>query len=154
MALYYGMILLNTTMPEPVGPFHPPAPGLSDEVFRAALRAIVERSGRSLRALSLAMGRDEGYVAALLDARRPSRARPTPIDLLRASDATGIPLVTMLELLWGIDPGRLEDELAAIEREVSAEELGDADQALVDDFAGFLRARRDRHTRRRSSEDR
>jgi hypothetical protein len=43
------------------------------------------------RALSQAMGRDQGYLAALLDPTRPSRARPTPVDLLAASDATGIP---------------------------------------------------------------
>src|SRR4029077_14998317 len=81
-----------------------------DEIFRARLREIVERSGLSLRQASLAMGRDVGYVAAILDPSRPSRARPTPDDLVRLSDATGVPLVDLLEQLWGIDPKRLTRE--------------------------------------------
>ena len=54
----------------------------NDEEFRAALRDVLVRSGLSMRALSAALGRDPGYVAALLDPSRPSRARPTPVDLL------------------------------------------------------------------------
>jgi hypothetical protein len=57
------------------------------------------------------MGRDRGYVAALLDPSRPSRARPPPADLLRASDATGMPFVEPLELPWAIPSGRLAEEL-------------------------------------------
>ncbi len=77
-----------------------------DEEFRAAVRDVLERSGLSMRALSAAMGRDTGYIAALLDPTRPSRARPTPADLLAASDATGITFVELLESTWGIE--RLE----------------------------------------------
>lgn len=84
---------------------------LDEEVFRAHLRAIADRSGLSLRQMSLAMGRDVGYVAALLDPSRPSRARPTPEDLVRLSDTTRIPLVELLEQLWGLDPNRLRGEL-------------------------------------------
>ena len=68
-----------------------------EEKFRAALRDVLERSGLSMRALSAVMGRDPGYVAALLDPTRPSRARPTPADLVAASDATGIAFVELLE---------------------------------------------------------
>jgi hypothetical protein len=57
------------------------------------------------------MGRDPGYIAAILDPTRPSRARPTPADLIRASDATGIAFVELLESLWGIERSRLADEL-------------------------------------------
>jgi hypothetical protein len=60
------------------------------------------------------MGRDPGYVAALLDPTRPSRARPTPLDLLRASEVTGIPFVELLEALWEIDPARLAAELGRL----------------------------------------
>jgi transcriptional regulator with XRE-family HTH domain len=77
---------------------------LTDDEFRAKLRDVLARSGLSMRALSAALGRDPGYVAALLDPSRPSRARPTPADLVRASDATGIPFVELLESLWGIEP--------------------------------------------------
>ena len=91
--------------------FESPHARLDDDAFRAALRRIVERAGRSLRSLSLAMGRDPGYLAALLDPSRPSRARPTPADLLAFSDATGIPLVELLEVLWAIPPERLRAEL-------------------------------------------
>lgn len=87
---------------------------LSDDVFRTRLRAMLGRSGRSMRQLSAAFGRDPGYVAALLDPSRPSRARPTPADLVAASDATGIPLVEWLAELWAIDPARLADELNAL----------------------------------------
>ena len=86
----------------------------SDDEFRARLRALLESSGQSMRGLSSAMGRDPGYVAALLDRTRPSRSRPTPEDLARASDATGIPLVEYLRELWAIDPARLAAELAGL----------------------------------------
>jgi hypothetical protein len=72
------------------------------------------RSGYSMRQLSAAMGRDPGYVAALLDPTRPSRARPTPTDLIAASDVTGIPFVDWLRELWAIDPIRLADELGRL----------------------------------------
>jgi len=84
---------------------------LTDEEFRVRLASVLERSGLSRRGLSAAMGRDPGYVAALLDPTRPSRARPTPDDLVRASDALGIPLLDLLEALWDIDRARLAAEL-------------------------------------------
>jgi transcriptional regulator with XRE-family HTH domain len=86
----------------------------SDEEFRARLRTLLERSGQSMRGFSSAMGRDPGYVAALLDPARPSRSRPTPEDLARASDATGILLVEFLHELWAIDPARLAAELTGL----------------------------------------
>ena len=84
---------------------------LTDEEFRARLSSLLERSGLSRRGLSAAMGRDPGYVAALLDPTRPSRARPTPDDLVRAPDALRIPLVDLLEALWDINRVRLAAEL-------------------------------------------
>ena len=87
---------------------------LSDDEFRTRLRTLLGRSGRSMRGLSAAFGRDPGYVAALLDPTRPPRARPTPADLLAASESTGIPLVTWLSELWAIEPARLAGELAAL----------------------------------------
>ena len=87
---------------------------LDDTDFRSRLRDVLARSGRSMRALSAALGRDPGYVAALLDPDRPSRARPTPADLVRASDATGIPFVELLERLWAIPAARLADELGRL----------------------------------------
>jgi transcriptional regulator with XRE-family HTH domain len=79
---------------------------------RTELREILETSGMSNRQLSLAMGRDTGYVSALLDPSRPSRARPTPADLERLSDATNIPLTNLLERVWGISSSRLAEELS------------------------------------------
>jgi transcriptional regulator with XRE-family HTH domain len=118
---------------------------LTDDEFRARLRDIQGRSGLSMRALSAAFGRDPGYVAALLDPSRPSRARPTPADLLRASDATGIPFVELLEVLWGIEQTRLADELAVLGLGGSAATcvgmLSDAESAEVSDFVAFLTAR-------------
>ena len=124
----------------------------STEEARAAIRAVLERSGLSMRTLSTAMGRDPGYVAAYLDPTRPSRARPTPDDLAAASDATGISLVELLEGVWAIDRGRLADELAAlgVASGLGAryEALAAAERAEVADYVDFLAARR-RHSGRR-----
>jgi transcriptional regulator with XRE-family HTH domain len=118
---------------------------LTDDEFRAKLRDVLARSGLSMRALSAALGRDPGYVAALLDPSRPSRAHPTPADLLGASDATGIPFVELLEALWEVEPQRLVDELAALGLGGSADTRLDAlsedGRAEVSDFVAFLSAR-------------
>ncbi|HEY1168477.1 MAG TPA: hypothetical protein VGE81_05810 [Candidatus Limnocylindrales bacterium] len=116
-----------------------------DDELRAALRDVLERSGLSMRALSAVMGRDPGYIAAILDPTRPSRARPTPADLLRASDATGIAFVELLEALWGIEPSRLAAELVHLGLAGSGEgafdRLSESERALVADFIAFLDAR-------------
>jgi transcriptional regulator with XRE-family HTH domain len=126
----------------------------TDDEFRARLRDVLERSGLSMRALSAALGRDPGYVAALLDPSRPSRARPTPADLLRVSDATGIPFVELLEALWEVESQRLAVELAALGLGGPADPhlsgLTDADRAEVRDFVDFLAARHRRGARPRS----
>jgi transcriptional regulator with XRE-family HTH domain len=118
---------------------------LTDDEFRVRLRDVLGRSGLSMRALSAALGRDPGYVAALLDPSRPSRARPTPADLLRASDVTEIPFVELLEVLWGIEPARLADELAALGLGASSDPrlagLTEAESAEVRDLVAFLSAR-------------
>ena len=127
---------------------------LTDDEFRARLRDIQGRSGLSMRALSAALGRDPGYVAALLDPSRPSRARPTPADLLRASDATGIPFVEILQALWGIEPSRIADELAALGLGGSADPrltgLSDAERAEVSDLVDFLVTRHRKSVRPRA----
>jgi transcriptional regulator with XRE-family HTH domain len=126
----------------------------ADDEFLAKFRDVLARSGLSMRALSAALGRDPGYVAALLDPSRPSRARPTPTDLLRASDATGIPFVELLEELWGIEPSRLADELAALGlggfADTRLAELSDAARAEVSDFVDFLVARQSGRGRQRA----
>ena len=126
----------------------------ADDEFRARFRDVLARSGLSMRALSAAMGRDPGYVAALLDPSRPSRARPTPADLLRASDATGIGFVELLGTLWGIERLRLADELARLGLGGSADAhlagLSDAKRAEVGDVVAFLVARHRRDARPQS----
>ncbi len=126
-----------------------------DDEFRARLREVLARSGRSMRGLSAALGRDPGYVAALLDPTRPSRARPTPADLLHASDATGIPFVELLEVLWGIDRARLADELTALGALRSADHrldrLSETERTEVADFIAFVIDRHERGRGRRSS---
>ena len=127
---------------------------LTDDEFRVRLRDILARSGLSMRALSAALGRDPGYVAALLDPSRPSRARPTPADLIRASDATGIPFVELLEALWGIEPTRLADELGRLGLSGPSDgqlaSLSEAERASVAAFVAFLTAGHPRHGRRRT----
>jgi transcriptional regulator with XRE-family HTH domain len=123
-----------------------------DDVFRERLREVLERSGLSMRQLSGAFGRDPGYVQSLLDATRPSRARPTPSDMLRASDATGIPFIELLELLWGVPPARLAEELGrlgvagAIDPRLAA--LSDVERASVADYIAFLANRHPKRRRR------
>ena len=116
-----------------------------DDEFRSAIRDVLERSGLSMRALSAAMGRDPGYIAALLDPTRPSRARPTPADLLAASDATGIAFVELLESLWGIPSSRLAEELVGLgvggSGQGSLDRLTDAERTSVADYVAFLSAR-------------
>lgn len=124
----------------------------NDEEFRDALRDVLARSGLSMRALSAAMGRDTGYVASLLDPSRPSRARPTPADMLAASDETGISFVELLESLWGIEPLRLAGELTGLGVGPPLDErlgvLSDVERASVVDYVAFLTAR---HRGRRAS---
>jgi transcriptional regulator with XRE-family HTH domain len=148
MTLYYIRVTLPATMRED-------RPMLTDDEFRARLREILGRSGLSMRALSASMGRDPGYVAALLDPSRPSRARPTPADLVRASDATGIPFVELLEALWGIEPSRLADELAAFgfggPTEGQLAVLSEAERASLGAYVAFLVAGHAHHGRRRTS---
>jgi hypothetical protein len=131
-------------MQRPKGSFRAP----DDDAFRAALRAIVARTGRSARAVSLAMGRDPGYVTALLDPSRPSRARPTPADLARLSDATDIPLLELFESVWGIPPDRFAAELQTpgVGKRRAAEivALTAEDRDLVAAFARLLAGRRRR----------
>lgn len=123
-----------------------------DEELRAAIRAILERTGLSMRALSAVMGRDPGYVAALLDPSRPSRARPTPADLRATSDATGIAFVELLEAVWGIDRARLAGELEQLgvagPGRGSLGELPESERASVADFIAFLASRHSRRGRR------
>ncbi len=118
---------------------------LSDEAFRQGLLDVLERSGRSRRQLSAALGRDPGYVAALLDPTRKSRARPTPDDLIRASDLIGVPFIELLERLWGIDRGRLASELEPLVagelRRGRGAGLSERDRASLADYAAFLAAR-------------
>ena len=125
---------------------------LDDEAFRTRLQGLLERSGRSQRALSAAFGRDPTYVQALLDPTRPSRARPTPADLVHASDATGIAFVERLELLWDIPPERLAAELAALGVDAASDAvlagLDTAERRSVADYVAFL-AGRHRGMRRR-----
>ncbi len=122
-----------------------------EEQFRAAMRDLLARSGLSMRALSAAMGRDPGYIAALLDPSRPSRARPTPADLVAASDATGIAFVELLDNLWGIPASRLAGELAALGVGPLADErlagLTETERASVADYIGFLASRHRGHSR-------
>ena len=126
-----------------------------DDAFRDRLREVLERSGLSLRGLSAAFGRDPGYVQSLLDASRPSRARPTPSDLLRASDATGIPFVELLELLWGVPSTRLAEELGRLgvggRLDPRLTALSESERASVSDYIAFLAAR---HGRRRRPTER
>jgi len=125
---------------------------LTDDEFRAKLRDVLARSGFSMRALSAALGRDPGYVAALLDPSRPSRARPTPADLLRASDATGIPFVELLESLWGVESTRLADELGRLGlggmSDTRLKRLSEDERAEVSDFVAFLVSRQMKARRR------
>ena len=109
------------------------------ERVREELRNILETTGMSNRQLSLAMGRDAGYVSALLDPSRPSRARPTPTDLERLSDATGISLVNLLERIWGIPTSRLVEEVSRSElSESMRRRIPDLTDDEMSDVVGYV----------------
>lgn len=133
-------------------PHHEEAEMLDDATFRAHLMGLLARTGLSQRGLSTAFGRDPGYVQALLDPTRPSRARPTPDDLVRAADATGTTLVELLEQLWGIEPGRLAGEVARLGVGSSfgprLDALSDAQRREVADYVEFLATRRSGQVRK------
>jgi transcriptional regulator with XRE-family HTH domain len=118
---------------------------LDDAMFRTQLADLLVRTGLSQRGLSAAFGRDPGYVQALLDPTRPSRARPTPDDLIRAADATGITLVELLDKLWGIEPSRLAAEAARLGVGSSSgqrmDALSDQQRREVADYVEFLATR-------------
>jgi hypothetical protein len=126
----------------------------TDDEFRAALGDVLARTRLSRRGLSAALGRDPGYVAALLDPSRPSRARPTPADLLRLSDATGLSLAGLLESLWGMPQGRLQDRLDDGDSTGAdgggLAQLAAPERAVVRDFIAFMAARRAGLSRLRS----
>jgi transcriptional regulator with XRE-family HTH domain len=121
------------------------------DAFRANLRALVARSGLSMRAFSAALGRDPGYVGSLLDPSRPARARPTPADLLQASDALDIPFTELLELLWDIPRERIAREIGSARGAAGHDDMGfplsETDRASLADYTAFLGARTD-HQRR------
>jgi hypothetical protein len=72
--------------------------------------------------------------------------------MIRASDATGIAFVELLETLWGIEPGRFAGELRGL-GEISGldapmRRLTRDERALVVDFVELLATRRARRPRR------
>ena len=123
----------------------------SDQAFAEAMRVVLKRSRRSMRSLSVAMGRDPGYLAALIDPGRRPRARPTPEDMLALSDTTGIAFVELLELLWDVPRDRLVAELGLRGTDPSLgaalKALPPAERASVADYAAFLAARERRRAR-------
>ena len=120
----------------------------TDEQVRAEMRRLLESTGMSRRKLSLAMGRDAGYVSAFLDEQRHPRATPTPSDLARLSDETSIPFTELLERFWGIPAQRLADDLSQLSVRFSEDErlsqLTADELREVLDFAGYLVERRRR----------
>jgi hypothetical protein len=72
--------------------------------------------------------------------------------MLAASDVTGIAFIELLDALWGIQPSRLEGELAGLGVGPSLDErlgaLSDGERASVADYVAFLAAR---HTVRRGA---
>ena len=120
----------------------------TDDQVRAEMHRLLESTGMSRRQLSLAMGRDAGYVSAFLDEKRHPRAIPTPADLARLSDETGIPFTELLESFWGIPPQRLAADLSELSVRFSQDErlsqLTADELREVLDFAGYLIERRRR----------
>jgi hypothetical protein len=93
-----------------------------------------------------------GCVQSLLDPTGfPGRTRPAPADVIRVSDATGIPFVELLEALWRIECSRLAEELGRLGLGGSADAhlagLSEAERAEVRDFVDFLVARHPRGAR-------
>lgn len=120
----------------------------TDDQVRVEMHWLLESTRMSRRQLSLAMGRDPGYVSAFLDEKRHPRATPTPSDLARLSDETGIPFTDLLERFWSIPAQRLADDLSQLSVRFSEDErlskLTADELREVLDFAGYLLDRRRR----------
>ncbi len=85
------------------------------------------------------MGRDAGYVSALLDPSRPSRARPNPADLERLSNATGISLTSLLERIWGVSSSRLAEDASRGELSMTLRErIPDLTDDEMRDVVGYV----------------
>ena len=112
----------------------------TDEEARAAIRDVLKTSGLSMRALSAVMGRDADYVAAFLDPRRGTRARPSPEDLLAVADTIGASLVMLLDRVWGIPPERLAEDRAASsgDEAIDLSALTEAERHRVAEYARFV----------------
>jgi transcriptional regulator with XRE-family HTH domain len=128
---------------EPMGP-------PTDE-FRLNVRRLLDRSGLSMRQLSAAFGRDPGYISSLLDPTRPARSRPTPEDLLRASDVLEISFIELLEALWGIPASRLSAEAKQLTggdiHATAGAGFTERDRASLADYAAYLEDRSKRQGR-------
>jgi len=117
--------------------------------FQDYLRRQLKESGMSMRALSLAMGRDPSYVAQLLDPPpNRSRALPSPDELRLAAPLLGVPLVELLEQAYGITRVELEAELntMAAHTGACADELSDlttVEREEVLDFVAYVKSKRE-----------
>lgn len=114
--------------------------------LRAYLRRKMHQARVSMRALSLALGRDPSYIAQLLDPRQ-RRALPTPAELQLVASLLDAPFGELLELTWGVRIADLCAELLAggphpdpLEGALAG--LSAAEQAEIAEFAAFLKWRR------------
>lgn len=117
------------------------------ERFRRWLRKWVEASGVSMRSLSRALGKDEKYVAELLNGER--RSLPTPEELRSAlpllrpkGKETGPTLVEAMEAAYGVSRLELQAELETLAaRTESDAPLTEKDYEAIRDFVAFTVAR-------------
>jgi len=109
--------------------------------FRAYLRERLAATGVAGEALSLAMGKDRGYVGQLLDpGRGRHRALPDPDELRAAAEVLQVPLLELLDRAYGITRAELEAELgtAAAHRGAWAEELAALTRTQQEQVLTFL----------------
>jgi hypothetical protein len=121
--------------------------GHSDQ-FRTFLRARLQETGIPMRQLSRAMGRDDSYVAQLLDPP-PGRARPlpTPAELRHAAALLGVSYMQLVALAWDISGDDIERYYRDIATQVANAgfrwtDFTPAERDELLDYASYLLVRR------------
>jgi IS5 family transposase len=127
--------------------------GRDTRTFQRWLRAQLDRTGISMRQLSLAV-RPNGpaYIAQILQTP-PRRSIPTPDDLRIIADRLRVGLVEALEVAWSIDPQELAHDLAvrAIRAELGVTDLEPEDIREIENFIAWVRAKRENERRMKAS---
>jgi transcriptional regulator with XRE-family HTH domain len=112
------------------------------QAFADFVQQRLKDKGWSMRRFSDAIGKDPSWLSQLLLGRR---GLPTPDECRVIAEVLDVPLTTLLEIVWEVDPAELSREIETVaahpDDEVSIADLSDQDRATIRDFIGYVRAK-------------